>query len=306
MKLASDAVLLASLISVPAVPRSMRCVGAPITEVRGLVGGQQLTDGTIFGHGKVNINIDGFARAYHPRNADAGALIHLCNAGEVYLPDGASYHGSVSNTTCTGRFMEDVRKIGAAGWKNPQVGAVRWYGILGDDEVRMGGRLIKGVRPVAQADGSGFYVSPTSFVDSGVNDTANQARYINPLRIPSAVIPNQPILKARGISMGSFGVALNRKRGTVVPFVVGDFGPRVGEATPALARPLAGLPVTDNVTRKNRFAGQVGTPEVTWVFFGKSVPAARYDSKNEAHLLENAQQAFEAWGGTARLKECHL
>lgn len=78
----------------------------------------------------MNINIDGDAKAYHPNNARGGALIHLCNAGRVVLPDGTSYHGSESNATCTGKFMTDVARIGQAGCIDRSVGAVEWYGIL--------------------------------------------------------------------------------------------------------------------------------------------------------------------------------
>ena len=69
-----------------------------------------------------------------------------------------------------------------------------------------------------------------------MTDENVQTRYVNPLRIPAAVIPNQPEMRTRGVVMGSFGVAYDPTKGVAVPFVVGDFGPRIGEATPALAR----------------------------------------------------------------------
>jgi hypothetical protein len=53
-----------------------------------------------------------------------------------------------------------------------------------------------------------------------------------------------------------------------VPFVVGDGGPRIGEGSPALARRVAGLQPSDEITLKNRFAGQVDKKTVPWVFFG--------------------------------------
>ena len=81
----------------------------------------KLSDGGVAAFAKMNINIDGYGRAYHPRNAEGGALIHLCNAGRVILPDGTRYEGSESNATCTGRFMSDVMRIGEAGWRIPRL-----------------------------------------------------------------------------------------------------------------------------------------------------------------------------------------
>jgi hypothetical protein len=264
------AVAFSAFCATSAISQPLTCDGSEVSGIRGLSTSKTLSDGTLVGRAKVNINIDGFGKAYHPQNAPAGALIHLCNAGQVILPDGSSYHGSVDKQTCVGRFMRDFQRIGAAGWDNASVGAIRWYGILGQGTAIVAGRQVKGVKPVLQADGSGFFVSPTTLADETISNSATQSRYVNPLRIPAAVIPNQPALAQMGIVMGSFGVAVNPANNKAVPFVVGDFGPRVGEATPALARSLAGLPITDAVTRSNRYAGQVETSRVVWVFFGRN------------------------------------
>lgn len=55
--------------------------------------------------------------------------------------------------------MDDLARIEAAGWADPTVGAVEWYGILAEGSVSIGGQTIKGVKPVLQRDGSGFYVA---------------------------------------------------------------------------------------------------------------------------------------------------
>lgn len=280
---------------------SETCDGRAVDGIRGLSNAKALADGSLAGKSKVNINIDGYGRAYHPQNGKAGALIHLCNAGEVFLPNGTHYYGSESNATCAGKFMDDFAKIKAAGWKDPKVGAIRWFGILGEDSVKVGGQVVKGVKPVEQADGSGFFVSPTTLADETVADQTVQARYVHPLRVPAAVIGNQKGLSGRGIVMGSFGVAYDPTTKRTVPFIVGDFGPRIGEATPALARSLAGLPVTDDVTRNNRYAGQVDTARVVWVFFGKSGGTAKYKENREADATAAAKAAFEKWGGETRL-----
>ena len=276
------------------------CDGTAVPGIGGVPRVWKLSDGGVAAFAKMNVNIDGYARAYHPGNADAGALIHLCNAGRVILPNGVRYEGSESNATCIGRFMTDVSRISQAGWKDASIGAVQWYGILGQESATIGGKKIDAVRPVLQKDGSGFYVSPTSLFDKTVSDQAEQTRYVNPLRIASAVVPRS--LMDQGIGMGSFGVAIHSTRRIAVPFVVGDGGPRIGEGSVALARLATGAPVTDAVTRKNRFVGQVDTRDVLWVFFAG--PTSSYDRSRESDLTAKAQAAYDSWGGSDRLLNC--
>lgn len=292
------------LLASPVLAQAVSCQGSSISTIPGLRNGKILPDGSVVGFAKMNINIDGYGRAYHAQNASAGALIHLCNAGEVFLPSGVRYHGSIDNATCTGRFMQDFARIQAAGWNDSSVGAIRWYGILGKGEARIHGRSVRGVKPVVQSDGAGFYVSPTSFADTTIADAAVQERYINPLRTAAAVIPANVTLRQNGVTMGSFGVAMDRNKRIAVPFVVGDGGPRIGEGTPALARSVSGLEITDAVTHGNRYAGQIDNPTVLWVFFGHNVAAARYDHQDQQALVRQAQEAFSRWGGLARLEKC--
>lgn len=276
------------------------CAGSVNSGLGGVNRVWMLSDGGIAAFAKMNINIDGYRRAYHPKNADAGALIHLCNAGKVFLPDGSSYHGSESNSSCAGRFMSDVARIRDAGWKDASVGVVNWYGILGSESVKVAGRTVASVVPVVQSDGSGFYVSPTALADSSITDRTDQSRYVNALRVPAAVVPSS--LLSRGIAMGSFGVAYDVNKRIAVPFVVGDAGPRIGEGSVALARLVAGQPLKDEISRRERFVGQVDRPNVLWVFFKD--PAERYDSKNEAATIEKARAGYSAWGGDQRLAAC--
>lgn len=279
---------------------TQKCEGSPVAGIPGWTSGWKLTTGGYGGFAKLNINIDGYGRAYHRKNAEAGALIHLCNAGRVYLPNGTSYEGSSSNATCTGRFMNDLARIEAAGWKDPKVGAIDWYGIVGQGSATIGGKHLTSPEPVLQKDGSGFYVSPTSLVDKSISDVRDQSRYVNALRIPAGVIPKA--LREKSITYGSFGVAYRLDKRIPVPFVVGDGGPRVGEGSTALARLAAGLEVTDDITRKNRYEGQREAKDVLWIFFGGD--ALAFDGKNEAATLEAARQAFENWGGVPRLEAC--
>ncbi|MBT9492500.1 MAG: hypothetical protein IV107_09160 [Paucibacter sp.] len=260
----------------------------------------KLADGGVAAFSGMNINIDGYGRAYHRRNREAGAVLHLCVGARVWLPDGSSYEGSESTATCTGKFMTDLARIEAAGWTDPSVGAVEWYGVAAEGSVKLAGRTIRGVKPLLQKDGSGFYVSPTSLVDKSVPDLADQHRYPNPLRVPSAVLPRS--LAQQGIALGSFGVAIHRTQQKAVPFVVADGGPKVGEGSPALARPVSGLAPSDQIDLKSRFAGQVDRPDVLWVFFGG--PALPFEHQKESDVSANAQAAFERWGGMARLAQC--
>lgn len=103
-----------NLLGLPAA-HAKDCAGAELRNVGGVARAWKLADGGIAAYSKMNINIDGYARAYHPKNASAGALLHLCNAGRPYAPDGTSYNASKDNPTCTGRFMDDYARIGAAG-----------------------------------------------------------------------------------------------------------------------------------------------------------------------------------------------
>ena len=276
------------------------CAGKLLQGVGGVKNSWSLDTGGIAAFSKMNVNLDGYGHAYSSKNYDGGALLHLCNAGKVYLPDGSSYQGSESNATCTGRFMQDFKRIGDAGWQDPAVGAINWYGILGDGTATIHGKKITSVKPVLQKDGSGFYVSPTSLVDPTVKDLADQNRYVNPLRVPSAVVPGS--LASRGIKMGTFGVAIDKNKNLAVPFVVGDGGPAVGEGSAALARLVGGKPVTDQLTRKTSSVGQVDTRDVLWVFFGGE--ATTYDHTNEGKLAIDAKQAYEKWGGDQRLHDC--
>lgn len=292
------------VIAISTMAQAQSCIGSKIAGISGLSGARQLDDGTLLGRAKANVNIDGYGRAYHPLNATVGALIHLCNAGKVYLPNGTSYHGSESNPTCTGKFMTDFAAIKKAGWTDPNVGAIEWYGILGEGAVKIAGSTISSVVPVEIADGSGFYVSPTAFADHRVSDPRRQDRYVDPLKVRAAVVPNQKALRDAGVKMGSFGVAYDPRTGKAVPFVVGDIGPKVGEATPKLLRDMAGLPHKDPITRAGRFDGQVSEARILWVLFGSARGAVAYDAADPAAANTAAEAAFQDWGGISRLKTC--
>jgi len=288
-------VLLSAFATMPVVAQS-DCVGE--TKV---LGGQSMTllsGGSVMARAKLNINIDGSGRAYNWDNSKG--LIHLCNAGRVYPADGPGYEGSADGPTCTGKFMNDLARIKAAGWTDGSVGAISWYGVLGTGTAVVQGRNVRGVTPAEIPDSGGLLVSPTTLGDPAFPVT-DQRRYVDPLVVASAVIPSSGALTPHGVVPGTLGVAYRAKTGRAVPFIVSDLGPRVGEGSPALARRLAGLEPKAALTRAERFQGIVDTPDVVWVFFGGNKVAPPYN----AETVEAAgQAAFQAWGGLARLQAC--
>ena len=261
-----------------------------------------LTTGGVAALAKMNINIDGSGVAYNQANAAGGGLIHLCNAGKIYLPDGTSYQGSESNATCTGKFMQDVERIGAAGWRDASVGLVNWYGVLGHGEAEIAGQTVKNIEPVERADAPGFYVSPTTLGDPAFAED-DQRRYPDPVLVPAAVIPSTIALRQRNVVIGGLGVAIDTRRDNAepTPFIINDIGPRIGEGSVALARLLAGQLIKPEITRAERFVGQVETNDVLWVFFGGPTLAPPYDAER---VRAEAAGAFAAWGGAGRLKAC--
>ena len=293
-------IVLAIASTAGARPGQTPCPGKPTTV--GAVPAMVLTVGGLAARARLEINIDGSGRAYNWDNSKG--LIHLCNGARVFLPDGSMYEGSQSNAICTGQFMQDVARIKAAGWTSGQLGAVQWYGVAATGSAVVNGRTIQNVVPAEIPGDAGFLVSPTTLEDPSFPAT-DQRRYVDPLTVASAVIPSgrQPreFLRSLGVVPGTFGVAWRSNPGVAVPFLVTDLGPRIGEGSPALARRLAGLQPKADLSRSERFIGQVGTPDVTWVFFGGTVMPPPYSA---ATVEPVAQRAFEAWGGLDRVKAC--
>jgi len=127
MKLAF-AVMMLTVIQIQSA-HAQGCAGKPMHGVGGVKNSWALDGGGIAAFAKMNINLDGYGHTYSPENYEGGALLHVCNAGKVYLPDGSSYQGSESNATCSGRFMQDFKRIGGAGWQDSSVGAIKlvWH-----------------------------------------------------------------------------------------------------------------------------------------------------------------------------------
>lgn len=273
------------------------CQGTEV--VRGRQTLRELSDGSLVTLAPMQVNADGSGRAYHPMNAEGGAILHLCNAGKVHLPDGTSYHGSESNETCTGKFMEDVAAIREAGWDDPEVGAVEWYGIYATDRVRIGRNYVRNIRPVLGPEG--FYVSPTSLEDRRFAP-GDQRRYVDAVTVAHAVVRRDS-----GIPLGTYGVAWRTndcpsgRACEPIPFIVADIGPRIGEGSIALTRRINGLEVTEDITRENRFDGVVSGDDVMWVFFGGPSSVPPFDA---ASVEAKGAAAYAAWGGEDRLLRC--
>jgi hypothetical protein len=181
----------------------------------------------------------------------------VCSAGAGSSPLGVGQaNGSESKDACK-QFSQDYMAIKQAGWKDPSVGAIHWFGVLGEDSVQIGESEVTAVVPIEQPDGSGFYVSPTALADADAfPDPKDQRRYIDAETIPAAVIRNSKALFDHGVKLATFGVAMHRTIKKAVPFIVGDYGPRIGEGTFALGRLVQGLPLVE-ATRKNIYSAHV-------------------------------------------------
>jgi hypothetical protein len=278
------------------------CAGKPHVLNYGLTSQKAflLTDGSVATRFRAAVNADGMKRAYHRDDIAGGGLISLCNGGKPFPAGRASYNASESNAACK-QFSTDYKAIREAGFKNPAVGAINWFGVLGKENVRIGAVTVTQVVPVEQSDGSGFYVSPTALEDRVTfPDASDQRRYIDAETIPAAVVRNSPALRNLGVRPGTMGVAIHARHRKAVPFIVGDFGPRIGEGTFALGRSLKGLPLV-TATRANIFSAHVDEKEVLWVFFGGEVMPPPY---TQAAVSARTQERFTAWGGDARLNAC--
>lgn len=271
------------------------CTGAK--QVIGEFNSTLLTDGSIAGWARNHVNVDGMRTAYHKVGTTKGAMTTVCNAGEAFLPNGTSFHGAHD---CNA-FIELYRTALKKGWKDPDIGAIRWYGVVGTDEATIAGRTVKGVIPTEQPDNSGFFVSPTKLADSKYKVT-NQQRYLNAEVIPYATITDSNKLTSLGIKIGTFGVAYNRITQQTVTFVVGDIGPRVGEGSFALSKMLAGEPNL-LATKANLRRVSIDAPNILWVLFGTRAGLAE-KPYTDVSIKQAAAKAFDAWGGTSRLDRC--
>jgi hypothetical protein len=286
----------------PVTAYSQDCVGAfhKLNYGSSSQGAYLLTDRSLATWFRAAVNADGMKRAYHRDDLGGGGIISLCNAGRPYPAGRAPYNASTDNETCR-RFFADYQAIRNAGWKDPSVGAIHWFGILGQDSVRIGERLVTQAVPVEQTDGSGFFVSPTSLEDAeGHPDPSDQSRYIDAETVPAAVIRRSPAMEELGLTKGTLGVAVHRKHSKPVPFIVGDYGPRIGEGTFALGRLLQSKPLVP-ANRKNIFSAHIEEKDVLWIFFGGKTMKPPYTA---SRVAKETQASFDAWGGDSRLFQC--
>jgi hypothetical protein len=259
-----------------------------------------LADGSLATRARIAVNADGMKRAYHRDDVAGGGLISLCNGGKPYPANRPPYNASANNEACK-LFSKDYQVIRQASWKDPSVGAIHWFGVLAHDSVKIGEFTVTHVVPIEQADGSGFYVSPTALEDAGgFPDPTDQRRYIDAETVPAAVIRSSKALSDLGIDLGTCGVAIHAAVKKAVPFIIGDYGPKLGEGTFALGRLVKGLPLVA-ATRKNIFSAHIDESDVLWVFFGGEKIAAPFD---QASVTEKAMERFTTWGGESRLLAC--
>lgn len=282
------------LLISPSAYAAPKCTRTPLS-VDGF-SGFKIGDGSLIGWGRNHVNVDGMRNAYHRDGRPGGALISICNAGTAYMPDGGIYTGLKNH--CHEMFSVYSKNLASGRWDDPKVGAINWYGIVGRGNTKIAGNTVENYIPVEQADGSGFFVSPTALFD-GSYDEFDQRRYVDAEVVSYATI-SKGVLK-EGVKQGQFGVAYRPKTGRIVPFVIADAGPRVGEGSFALGRELAGLPpvkaTSENVNDANMEDG------VLWVLFGAQQGLAK-PPYSAGEMRQSAKAAYDSWGGERRLKEC--
>ena len=285
----------------PAIALPLACTGSPHTlrYEKSQQKAYRLTDGSIATIFRMHVNADGMKHAYHRDGIVGGGVDSLCNGGKPYPAGRRPYNASENKAACA-QFAADYKAIKNSGWKNPQVGAINWFGVLGTGTANIDGINVANVEPVEQADSSGFFVSPTALEDHAGFERNDQRRYIDAEVVPAAVIKQSDAMKNINIRMGSFGVAIHKNYRIAVPFVVGDYGPRIGEGTFALGRLLKGLSL-ETATRKNIYSAHIEKNDVLWIFFGGEVASPPYTPDR---IKYSANQNFEAWGGMSRLNEC--
>jgi hypothetical protein len=189
----------------------------------------------------LNEDVDGAPNAYSVPlsvtnlNRRFGAIDHINNATNQVPP---TFHASGANTF----FWRGVVHM--------QKAAATAAGISIDDRAFLQDH--HGDFPVFQDATQHFYVSTTALpANTGVPET-DQSHWIDATAIPYAALGG---LRASGVALGDFGLAIRASTGSRTGFIFGDFGggPSVGEYSRKLIRAL--------------FGGVAGNEEICFIVF---------------------------------------
>jgi hypothetical protein len=162
-----------------------------------------------------------------------------------------------------------------------------WWGIVTHDGTPSGEPVVQGLGDPAP----GYYVSATALVDQAIKDPKDPRRYVNSEEINYLALPSGMRI---GAKLGDFGVVIRPDKNMQVYAIYADVGPRgkIGEGSIALARSLG-------ISSGPR-SGGINNGLVYVVFPG----SGNGRPNTSAQIDELAAEAFAAWGGLERVREC--
>lgn len=176
--------------------------------------------------------------------------------------------------------LDDLANAGGSG---------NWWGIVTDTGQPDGDPVVQG----ADDPAPGYYVSTTALQDSSLPPT-DPRRYVDATQVPYLVLPFVAAIRELGISLGDFGMVVNRASGQRAGAIFADVGPtdNLGEGSIALADAL-GVPSDPSV------GGASGG--IVWVVFPGSGNGAPRDV---ATIASEAEALFAAFGGMPQIDAC--
>jgi len=245
-----------------------------------------------------DVNTDGSGRSYHPDDIAANqglAQNIICNG--VNRKSGSNTISCSSGGDSCQRCLDHFRS-------KPKTVMLQNF----TDYFKSFAIATKGKAACVVAAGKPnqvFFVSTTSYIQSGKPDVCDPERYLDAMVYPSIAVPKS--LLDRGVAMGDYVLVRNRDNDKAVFGVVYDSsGSRIGESSIAMNRLLLcdttkpGCPPPPMPTKLSESYGLV-VEDADYLVFSDT--AAGWPSSPEA-ISVAAQQVFATWGGEDRLKAC--
>lgn len=262
----------------------------------------------LYFHADMDVNTDGAARSYHPRDprGQTLALNNIANAiSAIYDASGQRIDCSPRRGTCFTRYIQTFEAARDARWNpngHPRV-ATR-HMIPWKHDPALGWSA-----PCTIASGSfaGYFVSQTSKPADATRGECDQDRYVDSMTIPAIVLPSGVAWRSQGVVADEFDLVAVRDRqsGTLRYAIVGDRGPagKTGEGSVALTAALRGQVLTGQETYAQ--IKRLALADVDYLIF------PTYDVKRrepgpvtQAKIDRWGAEAFAAWGGETRLAAC--
>lgn len=245
-----------------------------------------VSNALVYSSAMLKVDADGAPDAYR---VDGRGLSYTCD-GVVAVENGIRYtpesHPSTWQAKCN------------AGWAAArQSGDYSRLDIFGF-ETRRGVPLVQGAGD--PLPGVGF-VSATSVTIPG-QPADTQRRYVNANEIPYVVLPSG-FVTSRSVRPGAVAAVYRPRSGRLAFAVYGDGGGRLDEASIRLHVDLGSDPiiVRNGVRRAKR---NIEDRVLVALFPGVAPPMSVDAAAWRAAIAAAGAQAFDAWGGRARLEEC--